>query len=66
MPLVETNRSKIVSRLEREGWVARSDGRHDVFKHSGRKGRIVLPRHREISIGVARTVAKQAGWPSLH
>lgn len=54
-----------VSRLRhalRDGWIARRDGGHDVFKHPDRKGRIVLPRHRELSIGVARAVAKQAGW----
>ena len=60
--MVETNRTKIVARLQRDGWIARTDGGHDVFKHPDRPGRIVLPRHRDVSIGVARAVAKQAGW----
>ncbi|MDR3462028.1 MAG: type II toxin-antitoxin system HicA family toxin [Beijerinckiaceae bacterium] len=51
-----------MARLQREGWFARSDGGHDVFKHPDRPGRIVLPRHRVVSVGVARVVAKQAGW----
>jgi predicted RNA binding protein YcfA (HicA-like mRNA interferase family) len=60
--VVETNRTKTAGRLQREGWTSRSDGGHDVFKHPTKAGRIVLPRHREVSIGVARVVAKQAGW----
>ncbi|HVB90449.1 MAG TPA: type II toxin-antitoxin system HicA family toxin [Beijerinckiaceae bacterium] len=62
MPSFETNRTKIVARLSREGWTARQDGGHDVFKHAERPGRVVVPRHRELTIGVARAIAKQAGW----
>ncbi len=62
MPAPETDRSKVAARLMRNGWVVRHGGAHDVFKHPGRPGRIVLPRHRTLSPGVARTVAKQAGW----
>ncbi|MEJ1967297.1 MAG: type II toxin-antitoxin system HicA family toxin [Rhizomicrobium sp.] len=40
-------------------------GAHDLFKHPARPGRIVLPRHRSISPGVVRAVAKQAGWKEL-
>ena len=59
---IETNRSKIVARLEREGWVGRHGGDHDVYKHPARPGRIVVARHRMLSIGVARVIAKTAGW----
>ncbi len=62
MAAPETNRSRIVARLEREGWQARSGGAHDVYKHPLRKGRIVVPRHRVLSPGVARAIAKAAGW----
>ena len=62
MPIIETDRSKIAARLLRDGWVVRHGGAHDVFKHPLKPGRIVLPRHRSISPGVARAVAKQAGW----
>jgi predicted RNA binding protein YcfA (HicA-like mRNA interferase family) len=58
----ETNRQKVVARLAREGWVERHGGEHDVFKHPTRPGRIVVPRHRTLSPGVARVIAKQAGW----
>ena len=62
MPKIETNRRKIVKRLKADGWVEGHGGDHDVYKHPARKGRIILPRHREISPGVARDIAKIAGW----
>ena len=46
----------------REGWQVRHGGDHDVYKHPARPGRIILPRHRMLSPGVARVIAKQAGW----
>jgi len=61
-PTLEASRSKVVARLEREGWVARHGGDHDVFKHPARPGRIVVPRHHTLSIGVARVIAKSAAW----
>ena len=59
---LETNRAKIVAALARDGWESRPGGRHDVFKHPQRKGRIIVPRHRTLSPGVARAIAKAAGW----
>lgn len=58
---LETDRAKIARRLETEGWVGQHGGSHDIFKHATR-GRIVLPRHRTLSPGVARQIAKAAGW----
>jgi predicted RNA binding protein YcfA (HicA-like mRNA interferase family) len=58
----ETNRNKVVARLKRDGWVERHGGDHDVFKHPTRPGRIIVPRHRTLSPGVARVIARQAGW----
>ncbi len=58
----ETDQRKVVARLKREGWVERHGGGHDVFKHPDRPGRIVVPRHRALSPGVARAIAHQAGW----
>jgi predicted RNA binding protein YcfA (HicA-like mRNA interferase family) len=54
MAAIETNRVKIVSRLTREG-------EHDVYRHKI-KGVVSVPRHRSLSIGVARSIAKAAGW----
>jgi predicted RNA binding protein YcfA (HicA-like mRNA interferase family) len=59
---VETNRNKIVSRLVREGWMLiRHGSGHDVYRHA-QKGVVIVPRHRELSPGVARSIAKAAGW----
>jgi predicted RNA binding protein YcfA (HicA-like mRNA interferase family) len=58
----ETDRRKIVARLVREGWQNRGGGEHDVYKHPDKPGRIIVPRHRTLSPGVARAVAKVAGW----
>lgn len=60
--MVETSRNKVAARLERDGWIARHGGDHDVFKHPRKQGRIIVPRHRTLSIGVAREIAKTAGW----
>jgi predicted RNA binding protein YcfA (HicA-like mRNA interferase family) len=59
----ETNRIKVVARLQREGWAPRYGGRHDVYQHPARPDRVIIvPRHRTLSIGVARSIAKAAGW----
>jgi len=62
MPAPETNTRKIVARLKREGWESAGGSSHDVFKHPEKAGRIVVARHREQTPGVARQIAKQAGW----
>ena len=62
MPQLETNRNKVAAQLERDGWVGRHGGDHDVYKHPARPGRIIVPRHRTLSPGGARTIAKVAGW----
>ena len=62
MPKFETDRTKVTARLAREGWIVRHGGDHDVHKHPARPGRIIVPRHRTLSPGVARAIAKAAGW----
>ncbi len=60
--VLETNRSKIVSKLLREGWeLARHGSGHDVYRHR-QKGVVIVPRHRVVSPGVAWSIAKVAGW----
>lgn len=60
---METYRTRVVARLEHEGWVNRGGGNHDVYAHTARPGvRIVVPGHRTLSPGVARQIAKPAGW----
>ena len=62
MPPPELNRAEVVRRLEAEGWLNEGGGKHDLFRHPGRKGVIIVPRHRRLSPGVARSIAKAAGW----
>jgi predicted RNA binding protein YcfA (HicA-like mRNA interferase family) len=62
MPTIETNTRKIDSRLKADGWVLVGGGSHDKYEHPARTETVVVPRHREVSPGVARSIAKMAGW----
>jgi len=63
MSVVETATAKILKRLVVDGWqLARNGANHDVYRHPARPGVIVVPRHRVLSPGVARGIAKLAGW----
>ena len=57
----ETNAAKIMARLEREGWTNVGGTRHAKFRKDGRQP-IMVPRHRTVTPGVARSIAKAAGW----
>jgi predicted RNA binding protein YcfA (HicA-like mRNA interferase family) len=63
MAAIETNTRKVVRRLEREGWVNVGGGKHDKFDHPANPGvTIMVPRHRELTPRVARSIANSAGW----
>ena len=62
MPQIETSTRKITARLEREGWVNAGGAKHDRFTHPVHSGFVIVPRHREQSPGVAKSIAKGAGW----
>ncbi len=63
MAAIETNTRKVVRRLEREGWVNVGGGKHDKFDHPAKPGvTIMVPRYRELTPRVARSIAKDAGW----
>jgi predicted RNA binding protein YcfA (HicA-like mRNA interferase family) len=63
MPAVETKTRKITSRLEQEGWTVEHGKEHDIYRNPAFHGvRIVVPRHRELSTGVARGIARLAKW----
>ena len=63
MPSFETNRAKIVRRLQSEGWaLVRSGKEHDIYKRPDKPAVIAVPRHRTLSPGVARQIAKTAEW----
>ncbi|MFG5118071.1 hypothetical protein [Methylorubrum sp. POS3] len=63
MPKVETSFRAIIDRLMAEGWVSEGGTKHEKFAHAAKPGiKIMVPRHRVLSPGVARTIAKAAGW----
>lgn len=57
----ETNTAKIIARLEREGWENVGGGKHTKFKKLGNPP-IMVPRHRTVTSGVAKSIAKAANW----
>jgi hypothetical protein len=60
---VETETKRVLDRLAREGWVGEVGTKHSKFAHPGHPGvRIMVPRHRVLTEGVARSIAKAAGW----
>jgi hypothetical protein len=63
MAKVETSRARILARLKREGWVTLEGSKHDKLCHIKFPGtRIMVPRHRTLTFGVAHSIAKAAGW----
>jgi predicted RNA binding protein YcfA (HicA-like mRNA interferase family) len=61
--VVETKKRKVVNRLKADGGIIIAGGEHDKYEHPELPGMlIVIPRHTELSAGVARSIAKQAGW----
>jgi predicted RNA binding protein YcfA (HicA-like mRNA interferase family) len=62
MPAIETNTRKIIARLKREGWIDVGGSKHDKFEHPDHPYAIIVPRHREQSPGVAKSIARLARW----
>ncbi len=62
MPKPEANRLNITRRLEQDGWLNEGGAKHDLYRHPGRLGVIIVPRHKVLSPGVARSIGKAAGW----
>jgi predicted RNA binding protein YcfA (HicA-like mRNA interferase family) len=61
--VAETNTRKITDRLKADGWETKGGSKHDKYEHPGHPEKIiVVPRHKELSPGVARSIAKDAGW----
>lgn len=57
----DTNRKSIVDRLRSEGWINEGGSKHDLYRHPD-KGITTVPRHKELTPGVARSIGKAAGW----
>jgi hypothetical protein len=46
-----------------QGWVDAGGSKHDKFEHADRPDvLIIIPRHKQQSPGVARSIARVAGW----
>ncbi len=56
------NSRKIIARLKREGWQLRSvSGSHHQFEKGSRRLTVPHPK-KDLPVGTARQIAKQAGW----
>lgn len=63
MPHVEIDAKKILARLVREGWIVENGAKHEKLAHPEQPGlKIMLPRHKTVTPGVARSIPKAAGW----
>ena len=63
MPQFEMNTRKIIARLTADGWKQADGSKHDKFEHPAKPGVLLtVPRHKTLSPGVARSIAKAAGW----
>ena len=63
MPQVETNTKSVVERLTKDAWRNEGGAKHTKFAHPDHPGvRIMVPRHKSLTPGVARSIAKAAGW----
>lgn len=62
MPRIETNTVALLRRLEQEGLQNVGGAKHDKFRHATKSGTIMVPRHRTLTEGVARSIHKAAGW----
>ena len=61
--MVETRTIDAKRRLLKDGWyLDRHGAYHDIYRHPTIMGIITLPRHKQLSAGVARSIAKKAGW----
>jgi len=60
--MAKTN--ELVKRLKKDGWYLERHGKkHDLYLHSTKKGRLVIPRHgsKELAKGTYNSILKEAG-----
>jgi predicted RNA binding protein YcfA (HicA-like mRNA interferase family) len=63
MATLELSTRKVVARLEVEGWIKKAGGKHDLFVHPEKFGKLIpVPRHKVLTSFTARSIAKAAGW----
>ena len=60
--MLEVNRAKIVRRLSKEGWKNEGGKKHDAYTHPDFDFPAIVPRHKTVTPGVARNIARVACW----
>ena len=61
--MIETSRKAITRQLLGDGWTSEGGAKHEKFAHPAKPGlKIMVPRHKALSPGVARNIARAAGW----
>ena len=59
----ELSRAKIVTRLIADGWNSEGGAKHEKFANPRFPGiKIMVPRHKTLTAGVARNIAMAAKW----
>ena len=54
----------VIKLIEKDGWFfERQNGSHKIFKHSVKKGIVVVPEHgnEHLKVGTLNSILKQAG-----
>ena len=60
---MDTATRRIRRRLEKDGWfLSRRGGAHDIYRRPRIEGIVTLPRRRQVTPAVARSIARKAGW----
>ncbi len=60
--MAETNSRKIIERLKRDGFeLVNVRGSHHKYRKDGRTVIVPHPK-KDLPVGTARAIAKQAGW----
>ncbi len=59
--MLETNAAKIKARLKKEGWISVGGTKHEKYRKDGYPT-VMVPRHKTLTPGVARSIARAAGW----
>lgn len=61
---IERNSRRIIERLQQDGWeLVGAKGSHHKFRQAGTGRTLVVPHpKKDLPLGTARSIAKQAGW----
>ena len=62
--MLDVNRARIVRRLAKKGWTNEGGKKHDAYSHPDFDYPAIVPRDKNLSPGVARAIARVAGWSS--